>query len=268
MQINGKRIFFFSLILVFFASSFIFINSSHSQENAKELLIAPQKTSVSKKEVVKRLEAMDAALSQAAPVQLPLEIPDPEVVNSGEEAGQAQVKEAWPEIKTPLVVESEWKSMAGVIVWLASLGLISGLGFLSWRRRRLNTENKLKAELTEQIKRAEIEENLRKAIEQGSKQYKIAAGDTINIELTDVSPEAKSIEIDKVLFVSDGEKTKIGTPYIDGAKVIASFKQTAAEGVVKGVKLYPMHFRRRKDAQRRIGHRQKYLQVTIDEIQA
>jgi len=170
MQINGKRIFFFSLILVFFASSFIFINSSHSQENAKELLIAPQKTSVSKKEVVKRLEAMDAALSQAAPVQLPLEIPDPEVVNSGEEAGQAQVKEAWPEIKTPLVVESEWKSMAGVIVWLASLGLISGLGFLSWRRRRLNTENKLKAELTEQIKRAEIEENLRKAIEQGSKQ--------------------------------------------------------------------------------------------------
>ena len=105
-------------------------------------------------------------------------------------------------------------------------------------------------------------------IEQGSKQYKVAAGDTINIELTDVSAEAKSIELDKVLFVSDGKKTTVGTPYIKGAKVTASFKETADQAVVKGVKLYPMHFRRRKGAQRRIGHRQKYLQVTIDKIKA
>jgi large subunit ribosomal protein L21 len=105
-------------------------------------------------------------------------------------------------------------------------------------------------------------------IEQGSKQYKVAEGDCLNIELTDISPDAEKIEMDKVLFVSDGENVKIGTPFLEGAKVIASFKDTAENAVVKGKKLYPMHFRRRKNSKKRIGHRQKYLQVTIDKIQA
>jgi large subunit ribosomal protein L21 len=105
-------------------------------------------------------------------------------------------------------------------------------------------------------------------IEQGGKQYKVAEGDCINIELTDVSPDAKTIEMDRVLLISDGEKVKIGTPCVEGAKVIASFKNTAANAVVKGEKLYPTHFRRRKNSKRRIGHRQKFLQVTIDKIQA
>jgi len=104
-------------------------------------------------------------------------------------------------------------------------------------------------------------------IEQGGKQYKIAEGDCLNIELTKTDPDAKTIELDKVLLVSDGKKVKIGTPYLEGAKVVASFKTTSQEAVVKGKKLYPMHFRRRKSSKRRIGHRQKYLQVTIDKIQ-
>ncbi len=105
-------------------------------------------------------------------------------------------------------------------------------------------------------------------IEQGGKQYKIAEGDYLNIELTDVAPDAETIELDKVLLVSDGENVKIGSPYLEGAKVVASFKTTAEEAVVKGKKLYPMHFRRRKSTKRRIGHRQKYLQITIDKIEA
>lgn len=105
-------------------------------------------------------------------------------------------------------------------------------------------------------------------IEQGSKQYKVTEGDCINIDLTDVSPDAKTIEMDKVLLVSDGEKVKIGTPYLKGAKVIASFTTTAEESVVKAKKLYPTYLRRRKNSKKRIGHRQKYLQVTIDKIQA
>ena len=104
-------------------------------------------------------------------------------------------------------------------------------------------------------------------IEQGSKQYKVAEGDSLNIDLTDISPDAKTIELDKVLLVSDGEDVKIGTPYLEGAKVVASFKTTAEEAVVKGQKLYPTHLRRRKNSKRRIGHRQKYLQVVIDKIE-
>lgn len=105
-------------------------------------------------------------------------------------------------------------------------------------------------------------------IEQGGKQHKVAQGDRLDLDLTDIAADAESIELDKVLLVSDGQNTQIGTPYIEGAKVIASFKTTAEQAVVKGKKLYPMHFRRRKNSKRRIGHRQRYLQVTIDKIEA
>lgn len=105
-------------------------------------------------------------------------------------------------------------------------------------------------------------------IEQGSKQYKVAEGDALNIDLTDVAPEAETIEIDKVLLVSDGKDVKIGTPYVEGAKVVASFGTTAEDAVVKDKKLYPTYRRRRKNSKKRVGHRQKYLQVTIDKIEA
>ena len=105
-------------------------------------------------------------------------------------------------------------------------------------------------------------------IEQGSKQYKVAEGDCLDIDLTDISPNAKTIEMDKVLLINDGKKIKIGNPFLKGAKVTASFKTTAQDAVVKGEKLYPTHLRKRKNSKRRIGHRQKYLQVVIDKIEA
>jgi large subunit ribosomal protein L21 len=104
-------------------------------------------------------------------------------------------------------------------------------------------------------------------IEQGSKQYKVAEGDRLNIELTEISPDAQTIELDKVLLVSDGEDVKIGTPYLEGAKVVASFETNAEGAVVKGKKVYPTYLRRRKNSKKRIGHRQKYLQVVIDKIE-
>ena len=105
-------------------------------------------------------------------------------------------------------------------------------------------------------------------IEQGGKQYKVSQGDVINIELTEVAADAKTIELDKVLFVSDGKKVQVGTPYLDGAKVVASFKVTAEDAVVTGPKLHPTTFRRRKNSSKRTGHRQKYLQVIVDSIEA
>lgn len=105
-------------------------------------------------------------------------------------------------------------------------------------------------------------------IEQGGKQYKVAQGDFLDIELTDVADDAETIELDKVLFISDGKDMKLGTPYIDGAKVTASFKTTAEDGIAKGPKLFPMYFRRRKNSRKRIGHRQKYLRIMIDKIEA
>jgi large subunit ribosomal protein L21 len=105
-------------------------------------------------------------------------------------------------------------------------------------------------------------------IEQGGKQYKVSEGDRLRIELTDVPPESKTIEMDKVLLVSDGKKARLGTPYVEGAKVVASFGKSAADAVIKGKKLFPTYLRRRKNSRRRIGHRQKYLQIAIEKIEA
>ena len=104
--------------------------------------------------------------------------------------------------------------------------------------------------------------------EQGGRQYKVAEGEIVKVDLVDIDPQAKQLTFDKVLFVGDGQNNKIGKPYLEGAKVVASFASTAEEAVVKGPKLYPATFRRRKDSRRRIGHRQKSLQVTIAKIEA
>ena len=105
-------------------------------------------------------------------------------------------------------------------------------------------------------------------IEQGGKQYKVAKGESLDIELTAVAPDAKKIELDKVLLISDGKDIKIGAPYLKGAKVIASFKTSAEQAVVKGEKIQSQYFRRRKNYNKKTGHRQKFLRVTIDKIES
>ncbi|HBG25721.1 MAG: 50S ribosomal protein L21 [Planctomycetes bacterium GWF2_41_51] len=106
-------------------------------------------------------------------------------------------------------------------------------------------------------------------IEQGGKQLIIKQGDVLKIELADVTPDAKTLEIDKVLLVGEGKDAKIGTPYVEGAKVTAKFNgETPADSIVKGKKLFPTYFRRRKASKKRIGHRQKYMEMTVESITA
>ena len=104
-------------------------------------------------------------------------------------------------------------------------------------------------------------------VEQGGKQYKVEQGDVVMVELTEVSAEAAGFEMDKVLLVGDEKETKIGAPYIEGVKVVCKFKAGAEDSVVKGPKLFPTYRRRRKNSKKRIGHRQKYLEVVVDKIE-
>ncbi len=97
-------------------------------------------------------------------------------------------------------------------------------------------------------------------IESGSKQYKVSAGDRIEIYALGLDP-GKEVEFPNVLLVADGGKVVVGKPVIEGAKVVGT-----AEGVKKGGKLFPLSKRRRKNSQRRIGHRQKMSVVRIKEI--
>ena len=55
-------------------------------------------------------------------------------------------------------------------------------------------------------------------IETGGKQYKVAEGDIIRVELLEAEPES-TLTIDKVLAVFDGEKLDAGKPYLENATV-------------------------------------------------
>jgi large subunit ribosomal protein L21 len=119
-------------------------------------------------------------------------------------------------------------------------------------------------------------------IEDSGKQYKVAKGDVINVDVRPLPAGADTLEFDKVLLVGGDAGAKIGSPVVAGAKVKAKLTKTAqpaaregsqsgTEGVfnVKGLKLDVWHVRRRKNRSRKMtGHRQKYLQVTISEITA
>jgi len=97
-------------------------------------------------------------------------------------------------------------------------------------------------------------------IESVSKQYKVSAVDKIEIYALGLAP-GKDVEFNDVLLVADGPKVLIGRPVLEGARVVG-----IAEGEKKGEKLFPLQRRRRKNSQRRIGHRQKLSVVRIKEI--
>ncbi|MHC4063902.1 MAG: 50S ribosomal protein L21 [Planctomycetota bacterium] len=100
-------------------------------------------------------------------------------------------------------------------------------------------------------------------IEDGAHQYKVQEGDTLEVQLHDLADGQAVVEFDRVLMVGDGENPKIGQPHVEGAKVVAS-----VAGEIKGDKITVVKFKRRKGYRRKQGHRQRYLRVKIDKIEA
>ena len=91
-------------------------------------------------------------------------------------------------------------------------------------------------------------------IETGGKQLKVEAGKEIYVEKLDVEA-GDQVVFDKVVLVSN-ESTKIGTPYVDGAKVTCT---VVKQGKEKKIRIF---------TRRRQGHRQPYTKLTVDAIEA
>ena len=97
-------------------------------------------------------------------------------------------------------------------------------------------------------------------IESGGKQHKVSEGDSLQVELL-TEEEGSKVEFDKVLMISDGKGSKVGTPYLEKAKVIGKVVRHG-----KTDKLIVFKMKRRKDYRRTQGHRQKYTEVLIEAI--
>jgi large subunit ribosomal protein L21 len=70
-----------------------------------------------------------------------------------------------------------------------------------------------------------------------------------------------TIELDRVLLIADGDKIKVGTPTIEGAKVVAT-----SQGQTRGKKTIVYKFKAKVRYRRKTGHRQLYTGLVVDRI--
>ena len=97
-------------------------------------------------------------------------------------------------------------------------------------------------------------------VEDGGKQYKAVIGETIEVDRYPLEV-GEEIDMDRVLLISDGESVKVGTPFVEGAKI-----QTTVIAHTKGPKLIIFRYKAKERVRAKTGHRQKYTQVRIDAI--
>lgn len=97
-------------------------------------------------------------------------------------------------------------------------------------------------------------------IETGGKQYKVSAGETIEVEKLPLKV-GQRVTLDRVLLVSDGDKVRVGDPVVKGAKVVAT-----VAGENKGKKVIVFKYKPHNRYRHKSGHRQAYTRLQINEI--
>lgn len=97
-------------------------------------------------------------------------------------------------------------------------------------------------------------------IKTGGKQYRVALGDVIDVELLD-SDTGAQVEFGEVLFVFDGSNTHVGQPAISNFPVYGEVL-----GKVSGEKVTTLKYKASHNQCRKWGHRQKYTRVKITGI--
>ena len=94
----------------------------------------------------------------------------------------------------------------------------------------------------------------------GGKQYKVSEGDVVFVEKLGLE-EGEKVTFDKVLCVS-GESLTVGTPYVEGATVVASVVKNG-----KSKKIDVIKYKAKKNEKKKIGHRQDYTKIQIEKIE-
>lgn len=98
-------------------------------------------------------------------------------------------------------------------------------------------------------------------IESGGKQYRVQSGDVVALER--IRAEAgETVRFDKVLLITENDKTTLGTPVIAGAAVTG---EVLGQGRDKKILVFKK--KRRKAYRRTRGHRQAHTRLRITGIE-
>jgi len=97
-------------------------------------------------------------------------------------------------------------------------------------------------------------------IRSGGKQHKVSEGDILAVEKINGN-RGEKVSFDEVLMVVKDGKTDVGTPYLDGVKVVGEIIEQT-----KDVKITVFKMKRRKGFHKKTGHRQQLTRMKIKEI--
>jgi len=97
-------------------------------------------------------------------------------------------------------------------------------------------------------------------IKTGGRQFRVAEGDTLDVDFLDVEP-GKTATFGDVLLFADGKDVSHGKPLISGAKVTAEVVEQR-----KDKKVVAFKYRRRKGYHRTVGHRRELTRIKIKTI--
>ena len=99
-------------------------------------------------------------------------------------------------------------------------------------------------------------------VETGGKQYRVTQGQVLDVDKLEVA-EGATVELDRVLVVGEGDKVSVGTPTVEGARIVAT-----SRGDGRGEKIIVFKYKPKVRYRRKTGHRQAYTRLAIDEIVA
>lgn len=99
-------------------------------------------------------------------------------------------------------------------------------------------------------------------VEINGQQFKVEEGKKLFVHHMQEGESGTTVEFDRVLLVDNGGTVTVGTPTVEGAKVVCEI----VSPLVKGDKVLVFKKKRRKGYRKLNGHRQQFTELTIKQI--
>jgi len=98
-------------------------------------------------------------------------------------------------------------------------------------------------------------------VKTGGKQIRMTPGTAVRVERLP-GAVGDTVELDQVLMVGGEGDARIGTPLVDGARVVGTITD---QGRAPKITIFKM--KRRKGYRRKTGHRQDFTEIRVESIQ-
>ena len=102
---------------------------------------------------------------------------------------------------------------------------------------------------------------MKATIQTQGRQFTVSIGDVLKVNSFPGKEAGDSINLDKVMMIGEGENTRFGVPYVEGASVKATILENK-----KDKKIIVFKKKRRQGYKKRRGHRQHLSVIKIESI--